>query len=505
MQPKPMNIGYIRQQNSPAAAPDSSSTSIPIIAVMASVLAFLVIVTLALEQTQSAVLLGIVILGLVMMRPQTGIVVTFVYLAFLGDLRRYLWVYAGPIANDPLLLIAPAVAAWLCATAMLRHQLKLNTPVSKLLVGLMAVMTLQVFNPLQGGVSVGMVGVLMYIVPMLWFWVGKTYGSPEFVEKIFYRVVVPISVPAALLGLLQTMVGFFSFEATFIRVTRMNSVISVGKAPRPFSFFVSPQEYSCYIAIALLAVVLPLAMKRVRLSLLLLPLLATALVLGGSRGPIVYFLLAISVVWAVQARRSAVVIARGCVAVLVGVVGISYLASEAQDMQFSEQADPYIHRQIDGFLKPEDSTAGVHGTMVLEGIESGITNPIGLGLGATTLASKTGGATEIDISNMFVCLGMIGGLYYLLVVVKIFRQSIVTWQRTRTLAALLVVGTAVLLIGNWLNGVLYAVCPLIWFAIGAMDKSFAQTKPQPVPASASARPARIMPHRRLLPARGQHA
>ena len=498
-----MHLNYKHPQSSLQPV-GGNNKSIAVVAVMATLFAAILIVSLGLDQIESTALLVLVIGGLTALSPRIGIIVTFVYLAILGDLRRYIFVTAGPVDKDPLLFVGPVMVVLLCGIAVQRQQLSLKTPVAKSMLALLLLMILQVFNPLQGGLDVGVAGALAYIIPALWFWVGQSWGTEEFLERIFYRVVVPVAVPAAILGLLQTIYGFLPFEAMWVRLTHAQT-ISVNGQYRSFSFFVSPAEYILYVDAALLAVIVPLALKRLRLSLLLAPMFALAVILFGARGPIIYGLLAVVVVWAVQDRRPRVILVRGVLALLVGVAGVVYVASQAQDVQISDQIDPYINREAEGFLKPQDSTAGVHGMMFLDGVKAGIENPAGNGLGASTASAKSGvGGTEVDISNMFNSLGVIGGLFYLFIFASIWREAFLNWQRTRTLGALVVIAFGISQFGNWLNGGHYALSALVWFAIGSMDISFAQTAAKPAGVSEKLKMARILPRRRLMPVRSQH-
>jgi hypothetical protein len=491
---------------SPVPSEDAgNSRMIAPVAIGAGIIAVIAVVGLSLDQTFSAIVIGILFCALSIMKPQIGIIATFIYLAILGDTRRFIWVNAGRIEQDPLLFVAPVSVACLCAVALLRRNIGFQTLVSKLVAALLIFMALEIFNPLQGSIQTGFAGGLFYIIPMLWFFVGRAWGTPQFVEKLFYRVVVSISVPAAALGLLQTVLGFLPFEASWIRSAGLQTT-SISSSYRPFSFFVSPAEYACYLATALIVILTPLVMKRVRLSLVLVPLLAVGLVLFGGRGPIVYSLLAVVVLWAVQGTRTSIIVVRGIIALFVGVAGILYLANQVQDAHFSKEVDPYVNRQVQGFLKPEDSDAGAHGSMFLDGIVKGITTPSGYGLSAATLASKIDiGSSEVDISNVFISLGVGGGVLYIILVVAVYRQSILNWQRVRSLASLLVIGIITVLLANWLMGSQYSTAAIVWFAIGSMDKSFAGTMAAAIPVAPLFRPARMVARRRPGPFRGQHA
>ena len=63
--------------------------------------------------------------------------------------------FGTSISNDPLLVVGPVICGLLFLRAAFERRLSAETPLSKLIVALMVVMTLEVFNPLQGGLTVG--------------------------------------------------------------------------------------------------------------------------------------------------------------------------------------------------------------------------------------------------------------------------------------------------------------------------------------------------------------
>jgi hypothetical protein len=106
-------------------------------------------------------------------------------------------------------------------------------------------------------------------------------------------------------------------------------------------------------------------------------------------------------------------------------------------------------------------------------------HPLGAGLGSTTLAAgklATGGegiAAETDHGNLFISLGFIGGILYLVVTYLVFKQTLQLWNQTRNTTFLMIIGLLVTGFSQWLSGGLYSLCFLIWFNIGVIDKYYA--------------------------------
>lgn len=460
----------LRRLHVVAVAGRGDSTPITVIAIAVMLFALILIVSLGLDQTASAVVIGLIIAGLAAMRPQTAIVVTFIYLALMGDLRRYLVTTSGIVSNDPLLLIGPVVAGLLLLMAMARHELSVRSHLSKLLLALMIIMGVEMLNPLQGGITVGVAGAIFFMVPLLWYWIGQAWGTSEFLESLLTRVVVPLAVLASVLGLMQGFWGFLHYEAQWFRMAMESSA---RPDIRPYSFFCSWGEYPWYVATALVAIAVPLVQGRVRISLLLVPFFLFALIIQSVRGVIYGTLLAAAVLWAVQGKSTGAIGGRLVVALLGAVVVMIGGMSQLRDVDVSEQVNRNLVHTADGFLDVQNSTAGTHFQLLGSGLTQGITHPLGYGLGFPTQAGlRVGGfSSEFDFGDIFLACGAPAGIFYLYIIFVILATAISRWRDHRDQVALYAIGILALGIGHWLSGGAYAACPVIWFAIGSLDRS----------------------------------
>ena len=132
---------------------------------------------------------GLLLLSLID-KPR-AILYTLVYLIFLGEIRRIVTVSFGPSKLDLLLLVAPLLSFYFSLPLLL--DLRLRDLLSKAFFVLLVTMVLEIFNPQQGGLVVGVSGALFYIVPVLWFWIGRQYASPSILEWLLYRILLPLS------------------------------------------------------------------------------------------------------------------------------------------------------------------------------------------------------------------------------------------------------------------------------------------------------------------------
>ena len=224
-----------------------------------------------------------------------AILLTLTYLILMGDLRRILAVAVGQPAQDLLLLVGPVVAFVLAFPLLSR--LRLKDGLSKAMLALLAVMALEMFNPKQGGLTVGLSGAIFYIAPVLWFWLGRHFGSPVVVEKLLYLVLFPLSLLAALLGFVQTFVGFLPYEQAWIDVvSKTYSALYLGGSIRPFGFSVSATEYAVLLMLGAVGVASAYFGARRRWTLIF-PILIIGVILASGRTAVIRVIITLAFVW----------------------------------------------------------------------------------------------------------------------------------------------------------------------------------------------------------------
>ena len=441
----------------------------------ALLLCLILVQLVAFEQVRLALMLVLLVLfvGLIRLQPRFGLVVVLAYLAVFGDIRRALIPLVGWAGQDPLLLIGPIAVALLLVSPLVRGQIRLDTRLSRWVAGLMLVMVIQMFNPKQGGLAVGVAGALFYIVPLLWFWAGRAYGNTTLLKTNFYNVVVPLASVAAMLGIYQALIGLLPYQQAWVDLGGYTA-LSLGGQTRSFSFFTSAAEYAHYMGVAFVLIWAGVLMRYRTVYILLLPLFGWGILLAGTRTVVVVSLFACSVLWAVQGRSRSVWLPRLVLALLLGAVALVWSLSQVGEVDLGGSAGAALQHQVQGLTTPGESTVGTHLSLFVGGIREGFRTPLGYGLGATTdAASKFGGGswgTERDLSNVFVSLGVVGGLIYGIIIAMVYLRTVLYWLQTRNLVSLAVLGLLTTELGLWLNGNHYAITALVWFCIGSIDR-----------------------------------
>ena len=422
-----------------------------------------------------ALVVNLLILG--MRWPRATALATLAFLPFLALVRRLLISDAGFTSNDPLLLVGPIVALFLLYRLYVVGDSRRGSDRLFLLVAaLLAVAVLQVFNPLAtGGLLAALGGLLFVGVPLLWFFVGRELGDRRSIALLVFGT-IGVGCVVAAYGLLQTQYGDpLPWDQKWIDVNGYGALSvsssETGNSLRPFSTFSSNQEYASFLASGVTFIV-ALLLHRRWLPVVALPLLALALFLAGGRGALVMSILALVILLALRTRKWL----SGLLVVVLG-IAVAFVAAGALGPRIDRAAglggNAIVERNVSGILKPLDpskSTVITHWSSILDGFAKSLSNPAGHGTGATNIATNLGDAESIDsendLSNAFLNLGLVGGLLYLAVIVALFRAVFAHYVARRDVLLFAVAGLLVVTFGQWLNGGLYAVAPLLWFLAG---------------------------------------
>lgn len=423
----------------------------------------------------TALLLTLTLVACSFYSQRGGIVAALVFLSVLGDYRRYVSYFEGYPLIDPLLLVAPAVALLLLGQALLRGRRAPRTSLAWLVLALMSLMVIEMFNPAQGDLQVGIAGALFYLAPLLWFWVARSFASREFAAH-FTWTVIGVAAAAMMLGLYQTYFGFLPFEQRWVEQIGYQSLYISDQVIRAVGFFNSSAEYQRYLVLGAMSV-FGIWLVRRSAVIVLLPIFLVTIFLSAARGPVVIVLLAMAFVWAIAGRSVATWLPRLAVAAGIAAASLLGVLLFLQTRTLEGRVAPLVDRQVEGLLNPanqEKSTATGHVQMLTEGLVAGFTTPAGVGLGATTEAAHKYGernlSSEVDLSNVMISIGLIGGILYVAIVATVLLRAVRWWRSERNAYALAITGGLLGTLSGWLIGGEYSVAALVWFQIGLMDR-----------------------------------
>jgi hypothetical protein len=419
-------------------------------------------------------------LGLCMLAFRHLLYVLVVWLVALGFVRRIAAEIWNPGAADPLLVVGPVALLLLALIAFERGALRDLTLLSKAVLVVTGLALIGAVNPLQGSLAAGITSLLFIVVPTLAFWVGRGLCDDRTLTTVF-TVVMGFGVLAAVYGIVQTFWTFPSWDEAWIEASQVGS-LTVGGTTRAFASFLSSADYALFLAIAL-AAWLTLGMRRSRL-LLTVPAAAAigvALVYSSGRGAVFTLLVAIALVVAARLRLPfiACIASVACIIVAVTLVAAA-TPSSLRDVEAADSGpEQLLAHQLDGLANPldeESSTLGLHVALVEQGLRSSLAEPFGVGIGAISIAGQKFGAerrgSEADPSNLGIALGLPGILAYAVLLVFGITRAYAVAARRRDALALLALAIPVIMLFQWFNGGLYAAAPLMWLALGWVDRSW---------------------------------
>jgi hypothetical protein len=218
------------------------------------------------------------------------------------------------------------------------------------------------------------------------------------------------------------------------------------------------------------------------LTLGALTLLVPALVLESARGAVIGTLATLGVL--IGARRGlslGLSIGTSVLLLVILVVGLRHYGPSTYS---SGTSGALLSHQVQGLsdpLNPQTSTAGIHLSLVENGMKEAFTQPAGQGLGAVTIAgAKFGGlakGTEADPSNVSVAMGLPGLVAYLVVLFAGIFGVYGIARRRRDGLALAALGVVVLTALQWLNGGDYSTAILPWLVLGWADRPWTRDVP----------------------------
>lgn len=429
--------------------------------------------------------------------PKTAVYLTLIYLPLMAMIRRLMISDVPWTSQDPLVLVVPAVVAFICAQLFLiERRGVLRDSASTLAAALAVIAFIEVGNPRGGGIKVGLGGLLFIAVPLGWFFIGRELLDRALVRKICTTVAL-LGIAIAVYGLAQTEIGFPFWDQNWMNSVTFD-VLNVGtstsgSAIRAFGPFSSPSEYLYWLGATIVFCVAAFYERKSPL-ILMAPLVAVALFLGSGRSTLILSTLAISVMTVLRlfrGRRALLLVLVGFAVTIGALVVLGPLLARAG----AGSGNPLVAHEAGGLGNPLDESSSslpAHFRAVKFGIESGIRNPLGLGTGGASFAADTLGSsdsgpakttvdhngeqeslrgTDADLSNVFLSLGAAGGFTYLALLIVLARRILRRYSLWRDPVLLAVMGFSVLLTGQWIRGEQYAISALTWVLLGWATRS----------------------------------
>lgn len=418
-----------------------------------------------------------------------GIIGILIFLPFMAFLRRAVYFMSPYAKYDPIHLIAPALVLFIFVGIFLFDRERLSqvfqgNNLAKYVIVLLGLFVLQIFNPLQGNLFVGLGGALYYVIPIVWFFLALCYANNQLIRKLMSAIVI-IGVITGAYGLYQMAFGFFSFEKYWIETGGFAS-LRVGGFIRAFSTFSSPEEYSRYLQISAV-IAFGYFLKRKNLGwFLIFAFIGISTIMTGVRSSV--FGLALSVlvllvIWKAKDIRRTFI--RFALLASTFVIVMNFVPLPSSEFDYRSQSIFYtmVGHTARGFFNPVDERTFQGRLNLWKRLLTEVVprNPVGYGLGSTSIAAqKFGGlgiGTEGYIFALFVNSGVVGGLLFLIISLAALKKGTelsIQSEGSKVLAPLVLAVIAGLTLNNIFGSsfILYSVAPIGWFLIGWMVRQW---------------------------------
>ncbi|MEP6706027.1 MAG: O-antigen ligase family protein [Pyrinomonadaceae bacterium] len=421
---------------------------------------------------------------------EAGLLAMMIFEPFRGLLRRAQYLFVDYTATDPIHVLTPLVTLLAVAVLLKTHGLGIvrKTPLAGSISLLGLIYLVQIFNPLQGGLFIGLAGALFMLVPLIWFYFGQEVKL-HFLT-IALRLIVFVGLIASLYGIYQLVFGYPAFEQYWLDNTEFYNSIAVAHVQRALATFSSAEEWGRYIEIgAIIAFGFGAAATRLlrRVGWLLAGAgLTVGLLLTGQRTAIFGFILgaAVLLLLGTQTLRG---LAMRAVILLLPVLLVAFLAkAPSEDEMWSkgenEKVGTLVSHATRGTLNPagEESMQARLETWTYLATNVLPARPLGAGLGAGTLSeTKFNQSSDMPPIDSFIIVlaiacGIPAALLFLWILARAMWMSMRAARRAavgtpEAAIARIVAALIPAIILNTFFGLtftLYSVAPIAWLVIG---------------------------------------
>ncbi|HEX4946587.1 MAG TPA: O-antigen ligase family protein, partial [Blastocatellia bacterium] len=328
---------------------------------------------------------------------EAGMLAMLLFEPMRGFLRRAQFIFVEYTTTDPIHLVTPVITI-LAFTILLwkrREQLFVAQPLGIPVTLLGISFGLQIFNPFQGGLFVGLSGAMFILLPMAWFYFGRAMHT-TFMTTAMHLIVV-MGLLCSLHGVYQLLIGFPSFEQYWIAHTDHYESIQVGHVQRALATFNSAEEWGRYVQYgALIAFGFALGTERVSRRwgwLLSFASLVVMLMITGQRTAIFglasglgTLILIGATSWSGTIKRALLL---GTPVLLVLALAQAPSADEMWGKGKDEKVSTILSHTARGTLQPAKEKSLEHRFQIWTRLITHIipSRPLGTGLGAGTVAA----------------------------------------------------------------------------------------------------------------------
>ena len=415
---------------------------------------------------------------------------------FHGFLRRAQYLLVPYSNSEPIHLLTPLVtfAAFLFLLQRQKLEIFRASPLAGTVSILAAIYFIQIFNPMQGSLFIGLTGALFFLVPVAWFYFGQS-ASADFVPRAL-RLIVMLGLVSSFYGIYQMVFGYPNFELYWIDNTDLYASIAVNNTKRALATFNSAEEWGRYVQLAsIIAFGFGITKSEGRKRVLWLSggvTLIAMLALTGQRSAVFGLFLGLAVLFLTGADsfRGAVKRVSLLFVPLILVFALSTFVADTEEYDsHGESVNTMITHTTKGTIKPagEGSLYARFTTwnrIITKDLPS---NPLGNGIGADGLAaSREANNTDDPTDNHFLTVALSAGVPAALLLIWILVRCLILSLRLlrnsepdSTEYGLWRIGVALVasfILNNFFGTTftIYSVAPIGWLIIGWVSSCYGE-------------------------------
>jgi O-antigen ligase/polysaccharide polymerase Wzy-like membrane protein len=421
---------------------------------------------------------------------EAGLTAMMLFEPVRGLIRRAQYLFVDYTSQDPVHVLTPIVTLLAFAVLLKRERLAIlhASPLAAAVSALGLIYFLEMFNPLQGGLIVGLSGGMFVLIPMLWFYFGQALK-----ENFLYnglRLIVVLGLLTSLYGVFQLVFGYPGFEQIWIEKTDFYNSIAVGHIERALATFCSAEEWGRYTEIgAIIAFGFALAKKRLAIRGVWLAagaFLTGFVILTGQRSAVFGLVVGVVVLVLLGARSFPNALARLAMLMAPVLLLVVFMQAPAEEEMWSHDETQTVSTLVShtqrGVLKPAEEQSFqirlTNWTYLLTDVIP--YRPLGAGVGAGTLSewrfNQESDLPPIDSSILVHAISC--GIPGILLFIWILGRS--TWMSCRLARRAassdenadvkrIVAAVMFAIVLNSMFGLtftLYSIAPIAWLLIG---------------------------------------
>lgn len=374
-------------------------------------LGILIMVLVVRGEIRVLTLLMLGLLGLASLSPRRGIYILTIFLPFMYFIRRSVLTFEDFSRRDPILLFPAVVTAAMFIGVIVFNGSSIfyyirRSPLLKACSLLLGIFAVQMLNPLQGNLLIGLAGGMFFIPPVLWFFLGLGIDK-ETINRLL-RMVMVIGTLTAIYGIYQHFFGLSDVEMYEIKAKGFYKAMGANSNVRVMSTFASLVDFSRYLTISgFLAFAWFWRQKRAVFMLGVVALHLFALLFTASRTSYLVIFFSSAMLIVVTGTNARAIVLRGLAVLMVVVVLYGVLYQYDPRVMYNQQfsANPFIVHTMSGITHPteEGSFLGRMSQWTHIVTTTLTRNMVGHGLGttATSVSGKFEGGEFLEVDSYF--------------------------------------------------------------------------------------------------------